>query len=212
MSDPRSEFISALRRAIKEFGIEGPTREQINKMADHYAFLLKWNRKVNLTRIVEPREAARLHYAESLFGIRFLGDARAALDIGSGAGFPAIPMAIVKPDLQVTALEPSRKKAIFLEEAKAELELANLSVARARIEGFDIAGYDLLTVRALPRAAQLLVDLAASLRERQRLMLFCTDELLAELERHAARALKVEARRIPGSRSRLVAIFSRAAA
>jgi 16S rRNA (guanine(527)-N(7))-methyltransferase RsmG len=210
MSDRRPEFALALQRAIKELGLRQLTREQMGKMAEHYAMLVKWNRRVNLTNIIEPGQAARLHYAEALFGSQFLGDARAALDIGSGAGFPAIPMAIMRPNLRVTALEPNRKKAIFLEEVKFELKLENLSIARAHIQAFDRSGYDLLISRALPKASKVLADILTSLGERQRLMLFCTDELMFALERCAA-DIKVEARRIPGSRSRLIALFSKAA-
>jgi 16S rRNA (guanine527-N7)-methyltransferase len=210
MSDRRPEFVLALGRAIKELGLRQLTGEQLGKMAEHYALLVKWNRRINLTSILEPDRAARLHYAEAVFGSQLLGDARAALDIGSGAGFPAIPIAVMRPDLQLTALEPNRKKAIFLEEVKLELGLANFSVARARIQEFDSSGYDLLICRALPKAGKVLAEIIRSLGERQRLALFCTDQLMFALERRAA-DIEVQARRVPGSRSRLIALVSKAA-
>lgn len=168
--------------------------------------ICRWNQRVNLTRITNPREAARLHYAESLFGASFIQGAHTLLDIGSGAGFPAIPLAVVRPDVQVTALEANHKKSLFLKEVKDELELANLKVATARLEEFDWSGYEWLTSRALDRAESVLPLVIERLQPRQKLMLYCGPDLLAELERGE---LKIETHAIPDSQARLIVIFSR---
>lgn len=210
MRDETREFKSALEAALSSFGIEGLASAQINLMVAHYSMVLKWNKRINLTRIIEPVDAARLHYAESLFGGRFMGDARTLLDIGSGAGFPAIPLAVLRPDIEVTALEANKKKSLFLNEAKDALALNNFHVKTARLESFDLSGYDLLTSRALDRAEDLLPSVVKNLSSRQRLMIYCAPNLLAKLGRHASRDCKIEAYSIPETEARIIAVFSRA--
>lgn len=208
MKDETSEFRRALEAALSDFSIEGLTAAQINKLVEHYSMLAKWNERVNLTRIIEPRDAARLHYAESLFGSRFIGDARSLLDIGSGAGFPAIPLAVLRPDIQITALEANNRKSLFLNEAKDALRLNNLRVQTARLESMDWSSYDLLTSRALDRAENLLPSVVERLGRRQRLMLYCAPDLMAKLKNHARAGCHVETHAIPQSESRIVAVFS----
>ncbi|HSB10917.1 MAG TPA: 16S rRNA (guanine(527)-N(7))-methyltransferase RsmG [Blastocatellia bacterium] len=203
-----NEFRPALEAAIASFGLEPLTESQINRMAAHFQMLCKWNQRVNLTRIIKPREAAKLHYAESIFGARFIGDEHAILDIGSGAGFPAIPMAIVRPDLEVTAIEANQKKALFLKEVKDALELGNLNVINARLEDFDWSAYALLTSRALERAETVFQTLIDHMGVNQRLMLYCTAELAAKLGEHAPPKSRVATHAIPHSESRVVAVFS----
>jgi len=175
----------------------------------HYEMLRQWNERVNLTRIIRPAEAARLHYAESMFGARFIEDERTILDIGSGAGFPAVQISIVRPDLEVTALEANQKKGLFLKEVKDELGLTNLKVVTARLEEFSWADYELLTSRALDRAEAILPSVIQRLGANQRLMIYCARDLVAKLERGAS--LKTEIHAIPHSESRIIAILSRSA-
>ena len=205
--DQTAAFQSELEAAISIFGIEALTGEQTTRLVRHYSMLCRWNQRLNLTRITEPREAARLHYAESLIGARFIANARTLLDIGSGAGFPAIPLAVARPDVQVTALEANQKKSLFLKEAKDELGLVNLKVVTARLEGFDWTGYALLASRALDRAETILRSVIERMSAKQRLMLYCGPDLVAKLEGKVA--YKIETHPIPHSEARLIAIFSR---
>lgn len=207
--DQTVEFKSELAEAIAGFGIPGPTEEQTSRLANHYSMLCRWNQRLNLTRITEPREAARLHYAESLFGARFIAGAQTLLDIGSGAGFPAIPIAVARPDVHVTALEANQKKSLFLKEAKDELGLANLKVVTSRLEEFDWDGYEMLTSRALDRAESILPSVIQQLSTKQRLMIYCTADLAQKLEGRID--LRIETHSIPNSAARIVAIFSRVA-
>src|SRR5262249_43997499 len=98
----RDAFESELRRSILRFGIESLPEEQINQLVKHYELLCKWNQRFNLTRITGPREAATRNYAESLYGASFTAQANTMLDVGSGAGFPAIPIAVALPQLAIT--------------------------------------------------------------------------------------------------------------
>ena len=204
--DQDEEFRCALEAAVAGFGIDRLTGEQTVRLGKHYAMLCRWNRRLNLTRITEPRAAASLHYAESLFGARFIAGAHTLLDIGSGAGFPAIPLAVARPDVQVTALEANQKKSLFLKEAKDELGLANFRVVTSRLEDFDCTGYEMLTSRALDRAEAILPSIIERLRVQQKLMLYCGPDLIAKLEKQVK--YKIETHSIPHSEARIMAIFS----
>src|SRR5438128_5229040 len=177
------DFRRALEGAVASFGLERLTEEQIERLTAHYLMLCRWNQRVNLTRITKPEEAARLHYAESLFGAQFIEQARTILDIGSGAGFPAIPLAVVRPDVQVTGLEANYKKSLFLKEAKEALLLTNFNVITGRLQSFDWSGYELLTSRALERAEIILPSVIERLGPSKRLMLFCATDLIRKIEK-----------------------------
>lgn len=203
---PEDEFRARLDAAIAAFNLEPLRDEQIVQLVKHYALLRRWNERINLTRIIEPGEAAKLHYAESLFGGSFIAGARTILDIGSGAGFPAIPLAVARPETRITALEANQKKSLFLKEVKDELDLKNLEVANARLEEFDWSGYDLLTSRALDRAEEILPTIIERMRSNQRLMLYCARDLIAKLQ--GLPGWRIETHPIPNSGARLIAIFS----
>ena len=120
-----------------------------SRMAQHVALIEKWNRVHNLTAVREPEQMAVLHVLDSLSLAPHLGSARTVLDVGTGAGFPGIPLALAAGPLHVTLLDSSHKKATFLEQAKAELHLANVSVACERVEAWKPdAGFDLIVSRA----------------------------------------------------------------
>ena len=178
--DQANEFKFALDEAISSFEIDSLDEGQKSQLVTHYSMLCRWNQRLNLTRIIAPHEAARLHYAESLFGASFIAGRATLLDIGSGAGFPAIPIAVAKPQVQVTALDANQKKSLFLKEVKDELNLDNLRVVTSRLDEFDWAGQELLTSRALDRAEEVLPSLIDRLKPGQRLMLFCGPDLSGE--------------------------------
>lgn len=205
--DQVNEFRSALESDVCDFGVTALSADQISQLVTHYDMICRWNKRINLTRIISPRDAARLHYAESLFGAQFVVE-RTILDIGSGAGFPAIPLAVIKPEVRVTALEANHKKALFLVEARDALRLANFEVVTARLEEFDWAGYELLTSRALDKAEAVLPLVINQMSSNQRLMLYCGPDLIAKLQRESSVACKVETNPIPFSESRVLAILT----
>lgn len=198
-------FRAELIAAIKEFGLAPLTSAQHDRLAEHYALLCAWNRRVNLTRVVAPREAARVHYAESLCGLSYVGSARKVLDVGSGAGFPAVPFAVVRSDLIVTALERGKKKAVFLKEAKSRLGLTNFEVIPARLEDFDWSSQDLVVSRALDRAEKVIPSIVSAMKPRQRLLYYCTADFVLLM---AARRCTVESSSAPGTGSRVLALFT----
>ncbi|MBV9401852.1 MAG: 16S rRNA (guanine(527)-N(7))-methyltransferase RsmG [Bryobacterales bacterium] len=93
------------------------TDEQLNKLEAHYHALVRWNKKLNLTRITDLEDAVRFHYCETLYlGLKLPPGPLRIVDVGSGAGFPGIPVAIIRPDLDVTLIESHQRKAVFLRE------------------------------------------------------------------------------------------------
>jgi len=106
--------------------------EQAAQLEAHYALLVLWNRKLNLARMGSRTEAIERHYNESLFLARHLppGPLKIA-DIGSGAGFPGLPVAIVRPDCSLTLVESRQKKAAFLREASRNLPNVDVFAHRA---------------------------------------------------------------------------------
>jgi 16S rRNA (guanine527-N7)-methyltransferase len=110
------------------------TATLLSQLSIYLDLLLKWNARTNLTAIRDPREIVRRHFGESLFAARHLDfDTPTLLDFGSGAGFPGLPIALLRPDIQVTLAESQNKKATFLREAVRTLRLST-EVWPARVE------------------------------------------------------------------------------
>jgi 16S rRNA (guanine527-N7)-methyltransferase len=106
----------------------------LSQLSIYLELLLKWNARTNLTAIRDSQEIVRRHFGESLFAARHLDpDTPTLLDFGSGAGFPGVPIALLRPDIQVTLAESQNKKATFLREAVRTLRLST-EVWPARVE------------------------------------------------------------------------------
>lgn len=208
-SSNEQKFRRALEVAIHDFGIDALTDKQIDQLTAHYSMLCRWNQKINLTRITDAEEAARLHYAESLLGAQIAHSARNIIDLGSGAGFPAIPLTVVCMKSHITAIEANQKKSLFLEEVKDELRLDNFSVAQNRLEEFDLSHYDLLTSRAIDRAEDVMPKVIKALSDNQQLMLYCGPDLLEILQRQFASKFTIKIISIPRMEARMIVIFSR---
>ena len=109
--------------------------EQQGRLLDYIALLQKWNKVYNLTAVREPENMLYQHLLDSLAVLPHLGTGR-LLDVGSGAGLPGIPLAIVKPELQITLLDSNHKKTTFLRQACIELGLSNVAVECVRVDTF----------------------------------------------------------------------------
>jgi 16S rRNA (guanine527-N7)-methyltransferase len=132
-----------------------PSLEVISQLSVFLDLLLKWNARTNLTAIRDPEEIVRRHFGESLFAAANLPPAVTLLDLGSGAGFPGIPIQIAHPALRVTLAESQNKKATFLKEAMRTLSLKS-EVWGRRTEDLPIdRRFDVVTLRAVddPMAA-----------------------------------------------------------
>jgi 16S rRNA (guanine527-N7)-methyltransferase len=103
-----------------------PNAALVSQLSIYLDLLLKWNARTNLTAIRDPQEVVRRHFGESLFAARHLDPATPTLlDFGSGAGFPGLPISLLRPDIQVTLAESQNKKAAFLREAVRTLRLSS---------------------------------------------------------------------------------------
>jgi 16S rRNA (guanine527-N7)-methyltransferase len=126
-----AEFPAVLARCFSCVRALPP--ELCKVLAQHYELLCRWNRTVNLTSVSGLEDSVIRHYCESLFlGLRLPAPAVSVLDVGSGAGFPGIPMALLRPDCGFTLAESHRRKAVFLREATRDLP--NVTVAPRRAE------------------------------------------------------------------------------
>ena len=130
------------------------TEEQLQKFYQYMNLLIEWNEKINLTAIVEPKEIILKHFIDSLTIIKYIKPNESVIDIGTGAGFPGIPIKIVCEDLQVTLLDSLNKRINFLNEVIKQLELKNVNAVHARIEEYAKnkqyrEKYDVATSRAV---------------------------------------------------------------
>lgn len=124
---------------------------------NRYAELLRErNEKINLTAITEPEEVKVKHFLDSCSAAELLPGGASVLDIGSGAGFPGLPLKIVRPDLTVTLLDSVNKKVAFVSDVVAELKLSGVTAVHARIEDFPHKGeYDAVVSRAVAELSTL---------------------------------------------------------
>jgi 16S rRNA (guanine527-N7)-methyltransferase len=106
---------------------------QLEQLERHFEMMMRWNKTINLTRIQEMEEVVDRHYGESLFlGSNLPPGPLRIADIGSGAGFPGVPVAVLRPDCSVTLIESHRRKAVFLKEATRGF--SNIGVVAKRAE------------------------------------------------------------------------------
>lgn len=121
--------------------------EQIADLYAHYELLERWNKRINLTSVEPGEEMVLRHYCESLFFAEQLPlSAGSVADLGSGAGFPGVPMAILRPEWKVTLVESNQRKAVFLREAGRFR--ANFSVMARRAEDLD-SNFEWIVARAV---------------------------------------------------------------
>lgn len=127
----------ALAAGIAALGLDVGGEAQA-KLLEYVALLERWNRTHNLTAIRQPERMVTHHLLDSLATLRHLPQDRALrlVDVGSGAGLPGVPLAIARPNWQVTVLDSNRKKATFLRQVAAELKLANVAVTAMRVEDY----------------------------------------------------------------------------
>lgn len=155
MSDtalPSGPLADRLRAGAAALGVNFDTRQQ-QQLLDYLGLIAKWNRVYNLTAIRDPSDMLTQHVLDCLAVVgplqRELGDrAFRVLDVGSGAGLPGVVIATALPAATVTCVDTVAKKATFVRQVAAELKLANLHAAHARVEAMTPAAADVITSRA----------------------------------------------------------------
>jgi 16S rRNA (guanine527-N7)-methyltransferase len=142
----RAWFRDLIGQYVPEVGL---SEDQISSLFQHFELLRRWNERMNLTSIDALPEIVSRHYCESLFFAANMPDGQAGetvLDFGSGAGFPGLPLAVLRPEARVTLLEANQRRAVFLKEASRELP--NIAVKSERGESFASA-HDWVVARAV---------------------------------------------------------------
>lgn len=149
MQDIKDFFKRSLSKEIVEELCLNNIDEFITPFIVYLRELKKWNKAYNLTAIEEEREIVIKHFIDSLLYLYFIKDKSLTIaDVGSGAGFPGIPIAIVRPYLKIKLIEPSWKKCAFLKNIKRKLELNNVEIIEAKAE--DVSEkFDIVLSRAL---------------------------------------------------------------
>jgi 16S rRNA (guanine527-N7)-methyltransferase len=195
---------------------------ELNHISTYIDILLRWNSRINLTAIRDPEEIVTRHFGESLFVARQLfpsgaDKGRATLgrseqspappvaDIGSGAGFPGVPIKLWAPNIALTLIESNHKKATFLREVARFLILTDVNILNVRAE--EVAQrFDLVTLRAVERFAETLPDAARLLAPAARLALLITAPQIKTARSILQNVSWDPPLPIPGSKSRILLV------
>lgn len=141
--------------------------------------LLKWNETISLTAVRDPDKILRFHFGESLFAEHLLprGVCRLA-DVGSGAGFPGLPLRMANPEMELTLIESNSKKCVFLQQVARDLQLSNVHVFRGRMEDYmgPPNSFDVITTRAVGGRAEIVEWSKMFLSANGRLLLWLVDD------------------------------------
>ncbi|TFH09737.1 MAG: 16S rRNA (guanine(527)-N(7))-methyltransferase RsmG [Nitrosomonadales bacterium] len=127
-------LVSQLAEGIADLGLTLP-HETSARLLQYLALVRKWGQVYNLTAVCQPEAMLTQHLFDSLVVLPHMVGSRIA-DVGSGAGLPGIPLALVRPDWHIVLLESNQKKAAFLQQARIELGLKNVEVIEGRVENF----------------------------------------------------------------------------
>jgi 16S rRNA (guanine527-N7)-methyltransferase len=178
------------------------TSTQLSDISTYVDILLRWNTRINLTAVRDPEEIVTRHFGESLFAAAHLFpstssalavavppcppvspvvNALKVADLGSGAGFPGIPIKLWAPDVSLTLIESNHKKATFLREVVRALTLTEVDIQNVRAETLPARTYDVVTLRAVERFEAILPVAASLVADDGRLALLIGAAQLAQL-------------------------------
>jgi 16S rRNA (guanine527-N7)-methyltransferase len=195
---------------------------QLQSISTYIDILLRWNARVNLTAIRDPEQIVTRHFGESLFAARHLFPVPSSVssvssvvktfdslaDLGSGAGFPGLPIKLWAPDISLTLIESNHKKAAFLREVTRALTLTNVNIQNARAETLTTT-FDLVTLRAVERFEAILPAAAALLAPAGRLALLISTPQQAQARSTLPHLVWSHPVPIPHSRSRILLLANR---
>ena len=148
-------FSQIFTSAAAKNGILAPNEAQMQQFYRFTEHLLEVNAHTNLTAIREPIGIVDKHYIDSLLAMYLIPEGSRVLDLGCGPGFPSIPLAIMRPDLQITALDSTSKKIDFVQKSAEILQLSNLNGVSGRAEDVklrkELGKFDVVVSRAVAR-------------------------------------------------------------
>lgn len=160
-----------------------PQRERVIQLgARHLALIEETNRVMNLTRIVDAREAAIKHVRDSVQPWHLFGGAKTIVDAGTGPGFPGLPLSLVFPDKRFILCESIQKKAHFVASAVKALEIPNVTVEAVRVEEWLRRNRtDIVTARAMAPISKIIGLLKAGVRNGSRILLYKGPDVESEI-------------------------------
>lgn len=155
----KKRFEEEMSKKSKILGVRFSV-EQIEQFYKYMNLLIEWNEKMNLTAITEPKEIILKHFIDSITILKYIDDNSKLVDVGTGAGFPGVPLSIMNPTLKITLVDSLNKRLIFLQEVVKELNLKNIEIVHARAEEFGQnknyrEKFDIATSRAVANLATL---------------------------------------------------------
>jgi 16S rRNA (guanine527-N7)-methyltransferase len=189
-------------------------QDLIPRISTYIDLLVRWNARVNLTAVRKTEEIVTRHFGESLFAARYIFPGRTQratdapirlADVGSGAGFPGIPIKLWAPDIALTLIESNHKKAAFLGEVVRSLTLADVSVRNARAEDISET-FDVVTLRAVERFVDILPVAARLLGPSSRLALSISSSQVSQAHEVLLHLRWSDPIATPGSESRVLLI------
>lgn len=155
----KEKFIEIMQEKLKKLEIHF-SMEQTEQFFEYMKLLIEWNEKINLTAITEPEEIITKHFIDSLTILKYIKNDYKVVDVGTGAGFPGIPLCIMNPTLKMTLVDSLNKRLIFLQEVVNTLKLKNIEIVHGRAEelGQNIKyreTFDIATSRAVANLSTL---------------------------------------------------------
>lgn len=155
----KNEFCNVMLEKSSVLGVRF-FMEQTEQFFEYMNLLIEWNEKMNLTAITDPKEIILKHFIDSITILKEIKDGAKLVDVGTGAGFPGIPLAIMNPTLKITLVDSLNKRLIFLEEVVKKLNLKNIEIVHARAEEFGQnkkyrESFDVATSRAVANLSTL---------------------------------------------------------
>jgi 16S rRNA (guanine527-N7)-methyltransferase len=210
------------RRPGEEPAVLSPT--QLEHISTYIDLLLHWNSRINLTAIRDPEQIVTRHFGESLFAARHLFpkiypvspvppvlkevdvDGTLLADLGSGAGFPGLPIKLWAPHIALTLIESNHKKATFLREVTRALTLTDVNIQNVPAETLPSASFDVVTIRAVEHLAKILPAAASLLAPAGRLALLISSSQLETIHATLPAFTWADPIPVPLSHSRILLI------
>ena len=210
------QFEKSLQSLAAEFSISIHD-SSVSYFWRYLSELKKWNRAINLTAIDDGREILVKHFIDSIYGLKVIdiNSEIELLDVGAGAGFPALPLKFVRPQLSVELLEPSEKKGAFLRYVVGSLGLQDVTVATAKLEDYAGRGnvqgrFDYIVVRAF-KVDQFGVALSTLLKPDGKLVLYRAEKVPRSFELVGLALIKEVEYELPARYGhRVLSVYSKA--
>ena len=131
----KEEFVEIIQKYLKKIDIK-LNEDQIEKFYVYMNILLEWNEKMNLTAIIDPNEIILKHFIDSIIISKYVNENANVVDVGTGAGFPGIPLKIVRNDINIVLVDSLNKRINFLQEVIKELKFSKIEAIHSRVEEF----------------------------------------------------------------------------